>query len=117
MAGRIATLELWVKQPTRRATKILLVDDDQDFLNIYFETLKRVPDSPEIFSAAPGARALAMLESEAFNLLIVDLNMPKMDGLQVLAIARRKYPQLRLMVLTGVRDEQFRSRASGMGVD
>ncbi len=76
-----------------------------------------MPDSPEIFSAAPGARALAMLESEAFNLLIVDLNMPKMDGLQVLAIPRRKYPQLRLMVLTGVRDAQFRSRASGMGVD
>ena len=57
-----------------------------------------------------------MLESEAFTLLIVDLNMPKMDGLQVLSIARRKYQQLRLVVLTGIRDEQFRSRAYAMGV-
>ncbi len=97
--------------------KILLVDDDQDFLKIYFETLKRLPGSPEIHTAATGARALALLESEVFTLLIVDLNMPKMDGLQVLAIARRKYPQLRLLVLTGVRDEQFRTRAYGMGVD
>lgn len=97
--------------------KILLVDDDQAFLDIYYETLKRLPGSPEIFPAVTGARALAMLESEAFNLLIVDLNMPKIDGLQVLSIARRKFPQLRLVVLTGVQDEQFRARAYGMGVD
>ena len=58
-----------------------------------------------------------MLESEAFTVLIVDLNMPKMDGLQVLSIARRKYPQLRLVVLTGIRDDQFRARAYAMGVD
>src|SRR5258706_401995 len=43
--------------------------------------------------------------------------MPKMDGLQVLAIARRKYPELRVVILTGVRDEQFRTRAYAMGVD
>jgi CheY-like chemotaxis protein len=58
-----------------------------------------------------------MLESEPFSLLIVDLHMPKMDGLQVLSIARRKYPQLRLVVLTGVREEQFRTRAYALGVD
>ena len=97
--------------------KILLVDDDQGFLEVYLETLKRLPGSPEIYSASTGARALALLESEAFTLLIVDLNMPRMDGMKVLAIARRKYPLLRLMVLTGVSDEQFRARAYGMGVD
>jgi CheY-like chemotaxis protein len=43
--------------------------------------------------------------------------MPKMDGLQVLSIVRRKYPQLRIVVLTSVMDEQFRSRSYAMGVD
>jgi CheY-like chemotaxis protein len=47
----------------------------------------------------------------------VDLQMPKMDGLQVLSIARRKYPELRIVVLTGVDEEEFRVRAYGMGVD
>jgi len=42
----------------------------------------------------------AMLEAEPFQLLICDLKMPKMDGLQVLAIVRRKYPQLRTVALT-----------------
>ncbi len=98
--------------------KILLLDDDQDFLDLYREMLSQHLSSlPDVRVAASGSRGLAMLESEPFNLLIVDLNMPKMDGLQVLSIARRKYPELRLVVLTAIREEQFRTRAYAMGVD
>jgi len=98
--------------------KILLLDDDQDFLDLYREMLtQHLPSLPEVKVANSGARGLAMIESEPFNLLIVDLNMPKMDGLQVITIVRRKHPQLRLVVLTAIRDEQFRTRAYGMGVD
>lgn len=100
-------------QPT-----ILLLDDDQDFLDLYREMLgQHLPSMPEVRIANSGSRALSLLESEQFNLLIADLNMPKMDGLQVLTIARRKFPHLRLVVLTGIRDEQFRTRAYGLGVD
>jgi len=98
--------------------KILLMDDDQDFLDLYREMLSQhLPSLPEVRTANSAQRALTMLESETYALLAVDLNMPKMDGLQVLSIAARKYPQLRLVVLTGVRDEQFRARAYAMGVD
>ncbi len=98
--------------------KILLLDDDQDILDLYKEMLgQHLSCLPEIRTASSGARALALLESEPFTLLIADLYMPKMDGLQVLAIARRKYPGLRLVVMTGIRDEQFRTRAYAMGVD
>ena len=98
--------------------KILLLDDDQDFLDLYREMLtQHLSCLPDVRTAASGARALALLESESFHLLIVDLNMPKMDGLQVVSIARRKYPELRLVILTAIRDEQFRTRAYAMGVD
>ena len=97
--------------------KILLADDDPDVLDLYRETLARLPSQPEIHTAPSGARALAMLEAEPFHLLICDLKMPKMDGLQVLAIVRRKYPQLRTVAMTAEVDEQFRSRAYGLGVD
>ncbi len=97
--------------------KILLVDDDQDFLEVYWETLKGLPSAPEVHTASTGGRALAMLESESFHLMLVDLNMPKMDGLQIIAIARRKHPRLRIVVWTCIADEQFRARAYGMGVD
>lgn len=97
--------------------KILLVDDDPDLLEVYRETIEMLPSGPEIHTASSGARALAMLESEAYRLLITDLRMPKMDGLQLLSIVRRKFPDLRTVVLTAVSDEQFRSRVYALGVD
>lgn len=97
--------------------KILLLDDDQDLLELYREILDRLPSKPEVRAVTSGARALSMLGSEHFSLLLCDLKMPKMDGLQVLSIVRRKFPQLRTAVLTCLLDEQFRTRAYAMGID
>ena len=97
--------------------KILLVDDDQDLLDLYKEILSNLPSRPEIFISTNGPRALAMMDSEQFTLIVCDLNMPKMDGLQVLSIVRAKFPELRTVVLTSILDEQFRSRVYGLGVD
>src|SRR5256886_4064950 len=97
--------------------KILLLDDDPDLLATYSQLLEQLPSRPEIRTVAAGSRAMAMLEGEPFRLLICDLKMPKMDGLQVLSIVRRKYPQIRTVALTSVADEQFRSRAYALGVD
>src|SRR5437667_5445564 len=97
--------------------KILLLDDDPDLLDMYREIISQLPSRPEIFTASSGGRAMAMLEANDFRLLICDLKIPKMAGLQVLSIVRRKYPQLRTVALTSVPDEQFRSRAYALGVD
>jgi CheY-like chemotaxis protein len=97
--------------------KILILDDEHDILEIYQEILARLPSQPEIHTADAGARAIALLESEPFNLLLVDLRMPTMDGFQVLAIVRRRFPTLRVVVMTAAEDEQFRARAYAMGID
>jgi CheY-like chemotaxis protein len=97
--------------------KILILDDEQDLLEIYQEILARLPSQPEIHTADNGMRAIALLESECFKLLLVDLRMPTMDGFQVLAIVRRRFPALRVVVMTGTDDEQFRARAYSMGID
>src|SRR5258707_6068685 len=97
--------------------KILLLDDDPALLDMYRQMLSQLPTGPEVHTANSGARGLAMLEAEPFRILVCDLKMPKMDGLQVLSIVRRKYPDLRTVVLTSVIDEQFRSRAYALGVD
>lgn len=102
---------------TATRPKILLVDDDQDLLDLYRQILAQMPSQPEITTADSGSRAAAMLEADPFAMLICDLRMPKMDGLQLLAIVRRKYPLLRTVVLTSVLDEEFRSRAYAIGVD
>jgi CheY-like chemotaxis protein len=97
--------------------KILLVDDDQDLLDLYKQILAQLPSQPDVATAFNGARAVAMLAEDQYDMLICDLRMPKMDGLQVLSIVRRKHPQLRTVVLTSVLDEEFRARAYAIGVD
>jgi CheY-like chemotaxis protein len=97
--------------------KILVLDDDADWLETCRDFLAQLPSQPEIRIAATGVRALTMLDAQQFRVFICDLNMPRMDGLQVLSIVRRRFPNLRTMVLTGLQDEQFRSRAYALGVD
>src|SRR5438874_4947912 len=97
--------------------KILLLDDDPELLETFSLTLTRLPSDPEIHTANNGPRAMAMMEAEPYRLLICDLKMPKMDGLQVLSIVRRKHPEMRTVALTSVHDEQYRSRAYALGVD
>src|SRR4029077_8816531 len=97
--------------------KILLLDDEPDVLAMYKEMLSHLPSHPDVHTATSGTRALALLEAEPFRLLICDLKMPKMDGLQVLTIVRRRFPELRTVVMTAVQDEEFRSRAYALGVD
>jgi len=97
--------------------KVLIVDDDPAVLELYRDLLSQLPSHPEIFTTTSGARALSMLKSESFRLLLCDLKMPTMDGLQVLSIVRRSFPELRTVVMTAVHNEEFRSRAYALGVD
>jgi CheY-like chemotaxis protein len=97
--------------------KILVLDDDTDWLELSREILTQLPSKPEVRTASSGKRALAMLDDESFRLLICDLKMPRIDGLQVLTIVRRRFPELRTVVLSALEDEDFRSRAYALGVD
>src|SRR5262245_1425701 len=97
--------------------RILLLDDDPEVLDMYKEMLSHLPSRPEVHTATSGNRALSLLEADQFRLLLCDLKMPKMDGLQVLSIVRRRFPELRTVVVTAISDEEFRSRAYALGVD
>jgi CheY-like chemotaxis protein len=97
--------------------KILVLDDDADWLELCREIFAQMPSRPDVRTTTSGSRALALLESEPFRLLICDLKMPRMDGLQVLSVVRRRFPQLRTVVLSGLEDDEFRSRAYALGVD
>ncbi|HEY1170022.1 MAG TPA: response regulator [Verrucomicrobiae bacterium] len=97
--------------------KILILDDEQDLLDLYRDLLSKLPSQPEVFTANSGARALALLNAERFSMLLTDLNMPGMDGFQVITIVRRRFPALRTVVMTSLADEQIRARAYAMGID
>ena len=80
-------------------TRILLVDDDRAILRL----LKIFTDSfgHETASAADGVEAVDLLAQHHYDIVITDVMMPRMDGLQLLEHIQRNYPKIDVIVVTG----------------
>ena len=79
--------------------KVLLVDDEKDFLDIMSE---RMQDRGMTVKTADSAdKALAMLENESFDAIVMDFKMPGMDGIQALKNIKTQKPELQIILLTG----------------
>jgi signal transduction histidine kinase len=79
--------------------RILIVDDEQQILQLCHEVLTQ--QGYQIQVADSGQSGIACLEAEAFDLLVVDIKMPDVDGLTVLRRARDLDPDLTAVVITG----------------
>lgn len=80
------------------AGKILIVDDEREALENCRRILSRVPY--DCLVASDPNEALAMIEQERPGLVLTDLRMPKLDGIEVLAAAKRKDPSVLVVLLT-----------------
>ncbi|MFP4474463.1 MAG: ATP-binding protein [Desulfatibacillaceae bacterium] len=79
--------------------RVLVVDDEKDIREGCERILSRM--GCEVRTAGDGETALSLLESESFDLLLLDLKMPGADGADVLDIVREKYRDLLVIVITG----------------
>ncbi len=88
---------------------ILAVDDDENFLEVLTETLEE--DGHQVKIATSGVEALEMVELEKFDVLLLDLMMPKMDGWSVAGKLRTRkgFSDLPIVLLTGVSDKRWLS--------
>ena len=80
-------------------SKVLIVDDDQFALRSMAKVLRG--ESYEVVTAASGAEAIELLKEDSFDLVLTDLKMPEVDGLEVLRKAREIAPQAVVLILTG----------------
>jgi len=79
-------------------TRILVVDDESSVRFLLSEELAQ--QGYEVSTAASGEEALAMLEQATFDLMLLDLKMPGMDGIEVMRAARDLAPQMVVVMLT-----------------
>ncbi len=79
--------------------KVLLVDDEVDFLDTLSERMRN--RGMEVSTSSSGAEALKKVEQESYDVIILDLMMPGVDGLEALKILKEKRPELQVILLTG----------------
>lgn len=82
-----------------KGKKVLLVDDEVEFTSSLRKVLSR--RGFEVDTASDGLTALARIAKESFDVIVLDVKMPGMDGLQVLTEMKRLEINSRVILLTG----------------
>ncbi|MCX5638298.1 MAG: PAS domain S-box protein [Planctomycetota bacterium] len=90
-----------------RKIKILLVDDDSDYCRLVKMAMQKATGSVRFAVATAGnlATGLECLKSNSFDLVLLDLGLPDSYGLETFDRTHRLYPQVPIVMLTGLEDE------------
>jgi CheY-like chemotaxis protein len=113
------SVSLPLGEPARGAS-ILVVDDEPDVADLFRQRFRREARQGTyvMHFAASGAEALDWLAGEIQPTLIAvlsDINMPGMDGLELLAAIKQQFPNLPVMMVTAYGDDDRRRRARELG--
>lgn len=105
-----------MRQPEGIAERsILAVDDDPMVLKYLEFTISKVPHY-RLITVPCGADAMNVLKKEKIDLVLLDVEMPKMDGFEVLERIRNGYKNLPVIFMTGEKDMEIIQKAEAMGI-
>ena len=93
--------------------KVLFVDDEEDFVRTVAERMEMREVGSEV--ALDGEQALQMLEEEVPDVMVLDLRMPGIDGMEVLRRVKKKYPRMEVIIMTGHGSDQDEAEARRLG--
>jgi two-component SAPR family response regulator len=96
------------------ALSILLVEDDEDLRELLVEVLQE--NGYAVVGAASGPEAVSKARETTFDLVITDIRMGEMNGLETLLEVREESPDFESMVITGYADEEIPAQALRQGV-
>ncbi len=103
---------------TRETLRVLVVDDQKSMRQLICTSLRGL-GVVHIQNAEDGAMALAALRSRPFDLVLLDAEMPRLNGLETLAAVRgeERLRSLKVIMVTGRADVEFIQQAAKLGID
>lgn len=84
--------------------KLLIIDDEVGFVNIMTKRLRK--RNMDVTPANSGTEAMQLIRKHDFDVALLDLKMVDMDGIEVLKIFKKAYPEMEVIMLTGHGSEQ-----------
>ena len=84
-------------------SRILVVDDDETIRDTLYELLSEEHDCQ---TAQTAEQALARLEVDSYDLVLTDISMPGLSGLELLGHVRQKYPDTPVIIISGISDQE-----------
>ncbi len=93
--------------------KVLMVDDEEDFVTTLAERMKMRDLDSEV--ALDGEQALQIVDEDVPDVMVLDLKMPGIDGMEVLRRVRKGYPNVQVVILTGHGSEKDEAEAKRLG--
>jgi DNA-binding NtrC family response regulator len=93
--------------------KVLMVDDEEDFVKTLAERMKMRDLDSDV--ALDGEQALQIVEDQVPDVMVLDLKMPGIDGMEVLRRVRKAYPEVQVVILTGHGSEKDEAEARRLG--
>ena len=90
--------------------KILIVDDNQVLIKLITTKLKKYKDRFVVITAGDGEKAIKILNNHAISLLVTDLNMPKIDGMQLLIYKNQHFSQIPCIIMTAHSTQKIKKR-------
>ena len=94
-------------------SRILIVDDEADLRNIYKRFLEI--DGYPCHTAGDGEEALQLLEQEEFSMVITDINMPGMSGIDLLREVGARYPEVAVLMVSAIDDRKVAVQSLQLG--
>ena len=79
--------------------KVLIIDDEQEFTQALAERMTN--RGMTVSTSSSAIEGLKNVEEKAFDVVVLDLQMPEMDGIETLKILKKKRPELQVILLTG----------------
>jgi YesN/AraC family two-component response regulator len=97
--------------------KILIVDDEETLTFSLYQAFIKAPYDCEVVTASSAEDALDKLEDGFFDLIITDIAMPGMDGLELLSIIKSRTPETKVIIITAYGTDEREDRAYKIGAD
>jgi DNA-binding NtrC family response regulator len=81
----------------------ILVVDDEDALRMVLSS-ELTSSGYDVTTASDGDEAINVIQSKKFDLVLLDIKMPRVDGFEVLKFVKKNYPTVKVIMLTGFAD-------------